>query len=783
MAYNHVPMNVRQGEVIQPGLSPAGGPEPSAGLEIDLLDILARIWRRRYTVFATILAGVLIAGAAALIITPKYTSSSQIMIETRQTEIVQSQAVLSDLTATEQVVETEIEVIRSGEIGERVASRLDLPTVMAQRAEEERQNSLAEQVSALLPNEEWTDWVMAMLSNENIAALIPEAWAHNLVPPEEPAPPPTMAEAVKLLGKKVEARQIGNTAVIEISAIDSDPEFAQNIVITTIGEYLDAQVEWKSAATLMANSWLRGRIDELQLELGEKQRQLEYVRSSVGVVDEGGRSLIAEQQVRANARLLDVRSERIRLQTMLAEYEKTMQRGGIAALASTLDQSVLPNVRTSDRSLLAQLRINQENVKQNIVDLSSIYGPQHPQLIDARKKLEMVRADVAEETRQALNEVRTSLAVAQQEELELQRELDALSESTKQLGHQRTKLSVLQSEISTMQSLMESYLTRYKETREQEAITRPDARVISAATLPDAPNFPSRSLLLLAGFVVSGALGVVLAFLRDVIDRTVRSIADAERTLHVPVIQALPAITRRALGDASPAEYVMRNPASPYAESLRAMVTTLKAVARPGAAQRILVTSAVKGEGKSATAAALGRLLKRAGYSVALIECDLRRPSLSKTLKLPDHVGLRQILEGNADIGAALQQDPASGMSFIAAGGTSNNSLFLLQSARMKECVARLSASHDILVLDSPPVVPLPDAQALCDLADATVLLCRWGSTSRDLSAAAVRMLTLWGNKAVTVVLSQVDSRRYLSYETSYVSGGAGYGYAEETER
>jgi polysaccharide biosynthesis transport protein len=374
------------------------------------------------------------------------------------------------------------------------------------------------------------------------------------------------------------------------------------------------------------------------------------------------------------------------------------------------------------------------------------------------------------------------LAAVRQEEEQLQRELDKLREEAKELGHQRTKLSGLQSEIDTMQSLLESYLTRYRETREQEAIIRPDARVITAAGVPEAPNFPSHKLLLLAGFVVSSGLGVVLAFVRDVIDRTVRSVADAERTLNVPVIQALPSIPRRALGDTSPAEYVIRNPASPYAESLRAMVTTLQAVARPNVAQRILVTSAIKGEGKSATAAALARLLQRAGYSVALIECDMRRPTLAKALKCPGQIGLRQVLEGDAQMSAALQRDPASGMSFVAAGGTSNNSLFLLQSAKMKEFVKQLSSSHDILVLDSPPVIPLPDAHALSQLVDATVLLCRWGSTSRDLSAAAVRMLSLWGNKAVAVVLSQVDSRRYLSYESSYVSGGAGYGYAENGE-
>lgn len=759
MAYQgHIPMKVPQGEYGRPAPSPAPVLDSSGSLEVDLVDIANRIWRRRMTVFATVVVGMSLSGVAALLVRPDYTSQARIMIETRRTEIVQSEAVLSDLTATEQVVETEIEFIRSGEIKERVARKLDLPTVMAGRAEENRQNSWAHKVSALL-------------AQGGVAKLIPEAWANSLIPLDEPDPAPTLEDALGLLDKKLEARQIGNTAVMEISATDREPTLAQELVSTAVSEYLDAQVQWKSAATLMANNWLRVRIDELQSELTEKHRSLEYMRNAVGVVDNGGTSLLAERQKLANVRLQDARARRIQMQTELDEYERALREGGVADLASMFDSPVL-----------AQLRVGEHGLEKDIAELSTIYGPRHPTLIDAQAKLATVRADIKDEAKRALGGVRSAFAAAHLAEQELARELGDLSHTAEDLGYKRTQLSVLQSEIDTMETLLESYLTRYKETREQEAIIRPDARVITAAVLPERANFPSRNLLLLAGLVASSALGVVLAFLRDVIDRTVRSVADAERSLNVPVIQALPAIPRRALGSTGPADYVIRNPASPYAESLRAMVTTLKAVARPNVTRRILVTSAIKGEGKSATAAALARLLQRSGYSVALIECDLRRPTLAKVLTCTSQPGLRQILEGEADISDALQRDPVSGMSFVAAGGASDNSLFLLQSATMKEFVHRLSTSHDILVLDSPPVIPLPDAQALSELVDATVLLCRWGSTSRDLSAAAVRMLMLWGNKAITVALSQVDSGRYLSYESSYVSGTAGYGYTHGGE-
>jgi capsular exopolysaccharide synthesis family protein len=187
---------------------------------------------------------------------------------------------------------------------------------------------------------------------------------------------------------------------------------------------------------------------------------------------------------------------------------------------------------------------------------------------------------------------------------------------------------------------------------------------------------------------------------------------------------------------------------------------------------RILVTSAVPGEGKSTTALSLARLLQRSGKRVALLECDLRRPRLAKELARGLHGertrGLVDLLRGETGIADVIQTDPASGATMVLAGAGADDSMFLLKSPPMRELVDWITSHHDVVVLDSPPVLPIADARVLTDLVDVTLLLCRWGSTRKESCLAAIRTLRQPGSPPLAVAMSQVDVKRYAHYDSTY---------------
>ena len=737
-----------------PMAAPAPSVEPRA-LDVDLLEVVRAIWRRRWTVVAMTLIGAMAAFVLAMAWPTTFTSHTRLMLESRRNQLIETNAIFNELDPTDEVVETEIEVVLSRSVRELAAISANLPLMLERRAA-----GADEQVIDILLRW-WRDLAMPELQSR-----LPTALAE-LLPQPEPNEPATLDDAVEFLDNNLSARQIGNTLVIEISMTDRNANDAADIANTIANEYMANQIAWKRSATSGANSWLSARIEELESEISGKRQALERLRGATGLVGGGTESLVGQGQTLINQRLLDAQAERIRLQTESAAMRRLLDERGPAEIANLLESPVI-----------AQLRLDVSAANQRLAELESIYGPKHPLRLDAEAQLERALSDIRLEAQKELTAKRTALAAAAAEERELEVALAEQSERGRELGTQRTSLAALENEIETMQGLLDNYLTRYKETLEQQSIIRADARVISAAVAPEHPDPPSKKLILLGGVLIAGVIGILVAFARDALDHTIRSVAAAERVLQVPVQGAIPKLGG-TLRKHSPVDYVLERPTSAFVESLRNLVTGMGVTKALKDTHCLLVTSAVPGEGKSSTAAAIGRVMQRAGHSVALVECDLRRPGLAKVLRCMPNVGLMQLADGKIEEFETVQRDPASGMTFVAAGGHSENSLYLLQSPKLGELITWLGTTHDLIILDSPPVVPLPDAQVLTDLADSVLFLCRWGSTKSSTSAAGVRMLVRQGGAPVYAALSQVDRRQYAGYDVAYSDAGYGHYYRD----
>jgi capsular exopolysaccharide synthesis family protein len=741
----------------QPQLQPIpSAPDSSRPLEIDVLEVLRGIWRQRRTVAAISAAGTLAAVGAALLITPVYSSYTSVMLETRRNQVFEAQTVLTDLTPTVEVIETEIEMVRSRAIMERVAMRLDLPELLTAR------DSAAEE-QPWQPALRWVEDVFL----SKVMAMAPDELTRAL--PAAPAPVEaesiSLDDAVMFLAENLDTRQVGGTSVLSIGFSDPDRAFAARVANLFAEEYLQEQINWKAQATDSANSWLQAQIQELQREIGRKRAEYEELRSASGELDDGGGSLSAQRQILTNERLLGTRSERIRLETEVASLRRLLGQAGPEQIAAQVDSPVM-----------AELRLEVSAAKRRLAELSSIYGTRHPLRLDAEAQLQQALRDVELEAGRSLATRENALAALRAEESQLQAALSTDTDAGRALGSQRSSIAALQSEIETMQTLLDGYLTRYNQTAEQHSIIRPDARVISAAVPPKYPSSASRTSIVLMGFVAAGMLGVIAGYLRDSVDRTVRSLGAAERALGVPILGAIPALPGKARRQ-SPVDYAMQRPGSAFVEGIRNIVVGIGLAQAAAAPRTLMVTSGVAGEGKSSTAATMARLMARAGYKVCLVECDLRRPTLGTTLRCSPRLGLLQYLQQEAGFSDIIQQDPLTGMSVVTAGGTAENSLFLLQSEAFRRLLTYLDTGHQLVILDAPPVTPVSDPQVIADSVDAILYLCRWGSTPKATSAAGIRMLVRRGGAPVYGALSQVDTKAFAAYEQSYAPSGAGNYY------
>lgn len=279
--------------------------------------------------------------------------------------------------------------------------------------------------------------------------------------------------------------------------------------------------------------------------------------------------------------------------------------------------------------------------------------------------------------------------------------------------------------------------------------------VVSGPTVPTAPAGPDLKRFLALGLLAGLVLGALLAVLRDLLDLTVRSAAVAAAAVGAPTLGVVDE-DREDRG---------------RAESVRQLRTNLGSLrvgqGPPSRAVVVLVTSALRGEGKTTTALDLARSFARAGERVLLVEADLRRPVLAKALRVEPVPGLSEVLTGRVELATALRQG-ADGLDLLPAGSVPPDPAELLGSDRMATLVATLRSGYDRVLVDTPPVLPVTDAVVCSAFADGVLLVVRWGRTRRAEVSEASRLLgrgraTLLGCVLDGRRLTRAERRRYAS--------------------
>ncbi|MDQ1420037.1 MAG: tyrosine-protein kinase [Acidimicrobiaceae bacterium] len=274
------------------------------------------------------------------------------------------------------------------------------------------------------------------------------------------------------------------------------------------------------------------------------------------------------------------------------------------------------------------------------------------------------------------------------------------------------------------------------------ALTSGDAQVVNAAAIPSTPVKPRPVRYLLLAIIAGLVLGVGAAFSVDFLDDSLKSTEELERAIgFLPTAAAIPRVSNWRTKDV-PMLVSLTEPQSPAAESYRTLRTAIQFAALDRPMRTLQVTSPSAGEGKTTTLANLGVALAQGGHRVIITCCDLRRPRLHEFFGLDNTVGFTSVYMGNVPIQAALRTVPGvDGLRLLASGPLPLHPSDILASARAAEVFAALQSEADIVLIDSPPVLPVADAAILSQLADATLLVVTAGSTTRSQVINAVEAL------------------------------------------
>ena len=303
---------------------------------------------------------------------------------------------------------------------------------------------------------------------------------------------------------------------------------------------------------------------------------------------------------------------------------------------------------------------------------------------------------------------------------------------------------------------------------------KPDARVIveQRASVPEYPVVPKKERNLALAIALGGLLGLGLAFLRDLLDNTVKTQETLEEITGTGAVGYIP--LDKKLVEAPAISFDTDNSSS--AEAFRKLRTNLQFLAVDHPPRVIVITSSSSSEGKSTTSINIALALAESEHSVALVDGDLRRPRLAKYLDVLGSVGLSTVLSGGAALDEVLQTTKFPRLMVLAAGPTPPNPSELLGSLAAEKMLAELRSRFDYVIIDSAPLLAVTDSAILAAKSDGALVVVKAGKTRRDQLSHAIGMLHDVGATLLGAVLTMMPTRGSGAYSYNYYYYGGNYG-------
>jgi succinoglycan biosynthesis transport protein ExoP len=336
----------------------------------------------------------------------------------------------------------------------------------------------------------------------------------------------------------------------------------------------------------------------------------------------------------------------------------------------------------------------------------------------------------------------------------------------KEIGALPAKDTAQAAALSNQQAVLKGQLAQLQV---DGATASTGLELVTPATAPTSPSSPKPLQDALLGLLAGLVVGIAAAFLRDSLDDTLITGEAVEQAIAAPVLATVPVVASWRK-KARSAVVAVSDPTSQPAEAYRSLRTSLQ-FARPDQPLRtILVTSPTAGDGKTSTAVNLGAVFAQAGSRVVLVSCDLRRPGLSQFFAPDEHSELAEVLNGEQPLERALMPAPdIAGLWMVGNRGMAANPTELLSGQRMRSVIGQLAQQFDIVLIDSPPVLPVADAMILSGYADAVLLVVATGQTRRAELRRTTEKLAQTGASIVGAVLNKTTGQ--IGYGYGYYGG------------
>lgn len=682
------------------------------------VNIIGLFWQGKWIIAAATVLGILLGLSYIFYGTQKaYTSRATLVLENRESSVVDFEDVVSNISGDKASINTEVEVMRSRELAGRIVDALRLmdDPEFNSRLRPPRQISLIA-----------------------LRQLIDSDYT----PPAPPKPHQVRDATVDALLKALKVTNIRDSYVFILEIETDSAEKSARIVNAMAEAYVDEQLDVKFQATEKATGWLSARVADLKAELETAEGAVKDFRTSMEALNTEALDALNRQLKTFRERRSTAESAIIDLDARLVDLIAARTAGDPERMALVADDAVLTRIAQQ----VASGRVGRVAFDKRYEDI-----------------VERARVDRTRQARQ-IEGLEASLS-------EIESSVEAQSQDLVKLGQ-------LEREAEASRLIYEYFLSRLKETSVQQGIQQADSRVMSRGVEPIAPSKPRVGLILMLSAMVGFMGGASLVLARDIMRTGFQSAEELEAATGISVIGQIPkaptARRRKVL------QYLIERPDSMMAEAVRNMRTSLLMSNLDNPPKVIMMTSSVPGEGKTTLSLSLATNLAGMGKKVLAIEGDIRRRTFSEYFDLGNQPGLLSAVAGERDLSELIVPHQELGLDLLIGEKSRLNAADFFSSEAFKTFMQALRAEYDFIIIDTPPVLVVPDARVIARSADAVVFVVRWNHTGRVPVRGSLDSFSTINVPVSGVCLSQIEPRggRY-----SYYGGYGGYGGSKYYDR
>ncbi len=687
--------------------------------DIDIREFWRVIMRHKGKTLCLTILSALISAAIVMPQKSVYRSTATLLLDPETSQIAPVELIYGAKSG-EQFYKTQYEILKSRSLAKAVISRMGLektPEFHTRKSQDSSKNESKVQLILDWFNSlelDWLDDIKGWFSE--LAEVDVDNGEKNVV---ESGDNRQLEVLTSKFLSRLTIKPIRDSQLVNVSFDAYDSKLGAEIANTLVKTYISKDLESKLSLTTDASKLLSERLDDLRSKLESSEKALQEYREKEKLVEIGDVTSLTSVQLQAlNQQLMVVNQQ-------LSQEEAAIRQIDLLKGTSVDRLSSTPAVLSD--SVVASLRQAATSARRQVSSLEKRYGPKHPKLIQAKADLSEAKAAVSSRVNSVIAGVEKGYNVTKSREAAIKNSIWQARSTMQELNRKNFGLQALVREVESNRQLYQRFVSRLKETNEASGFSKPVASISDPASASVRPIRPKKSQIIVIASILGGCLGVLLGFLLEHLDNTIKKESDLVDRLNMPLLGLLPHVKLKK--QESSFTYSVHDKTSFFSESIRTIRTAIQLSGLKNPYKIILITSSIPGEGKSTVSSNIAMSLGDT-HKVLLIDADLRRPKVSGAMDLENKTkGLAELIAEKIDPSECYYKIGENNLHVMPIGNAPDNPLDLITSKHLPKTLNTLTETFDHIIIDSPPVMAVSDALILSTYADGVIYIVKAEST------------------------------------------------------